>query len=107
MAEVIELTDANFEEFLSSHEGAVVDFYAKWCMPCRMMEPAFKGAASECDGSVGFGRLNVDSAPVASTKYGIRSIPTLIFFRQGQPVEELVGVRPKSQIADRAKNLVA
>ncbi len=107
MTKVAELTDANFDEFLSSHEGVVVDFYATWCMPCRMMEPMFKSIAGEFDGRLGFGRLNVDRAPVASSRYGIRSIPTLMFFRHGEPVDQLIGVRPKSQITDRAKTLIA
>jgi len=95
----VEIDDTTFEEFINSKDVAVIDFYANWCMPCRMIEPLIKSLASEYDGSVGFARLNVDSSPMIASALEIRSIPTLVFTKNGKYADRMIGVRPKGHIA--------
>lgn len=99
--EPVTLTDENFDEFVSNNRLAVVDFWAEWCAPCRMIAPIVKELAKDYAGRIAFGKLNVDENPMTAAKFGIMSIPTLIVFKDGQPVDMIVGAVPKRQIEVR------
>ncbi len=89
-------TDANFEgEILKSQDLAIVDFWAEWCGPCRMLAPTIESLASEFEGKVKVYKMNVDQNPETPTRYHIRGIPTVILFKGGQVVDQLVGNQPK------------
>jgi thioredoxin 1 len=94
-----QLTDANFEsEVLSSEKPVLVDFWAVWCGPCKMVEPELEKLAEEKSEELKVGRLNVDDNRDIAMKYGITAIPTLMLFKKGQVVKRLVGVMPKDKI---------
>jgi len=97
----VEMTDANFTEIVSSHPVVVVDFWAPWCGPCRVVSPVLEQLASEMSGKATFGKLNVDDNPVTSQQFKIQGIPTIIVFKDGQPVDGLVGAAPKQMIESR------
>ena len=90
MSKTVELTDGNFEqEVLKSDQPVLVDFWAEWCGPCRMIGPVVEEMAGEYDGKAKIGKVNVDSNPEVSVKYGIRSIPALLIFKNGEVVDPL------------------
>ena len=92
-------TDQNFEEeVLKSELPVLVDFFAVWCGPCQMMAPVIEEMAKELEGKVKIGKMNVDENPQTAEKYGIMSVPTLILFKNGEPVKTLQGFRGKEDI---------
>ena len=98
------VTDASFEsDVLGSEEPVVVDFWAEWCGPCRMISPALEEIATELGGKVKIAKLNIDENPDTTVKYGVRSIPTLILFKNGEPAAMQVGAAPKGRLADWIK----
>ena len=97
---VKELTDGSFEGDVEKAEGVVVvDFWAPWCGPCRLVGPVIEQLATEYDGRVTFGKLNVDDNPEVAARYGIRSIPTIGIFRDGEAVDGVIGAVPKQQLS--------
>ena len=99
MSSVTEVTDQTFQtEVLESDTPAVVDFWAPWCMPCRMVAPAVEELAEEYDGKVKFGKLNTDEARDTAMKFGITAIPTLLLFKGGQVARKVVGVKSKQDL---------
>ena len=102
MAKPTEVTDANFDtEVLKSDKPVLVDFWAPWCGPCRMVAPLVDELSTEYDGRVKFVKLNTDDNVKVATQYQIRSIPTLLVFKGGEPVGEIKGFRPKSDLKKR------
>ncbi len=98
----ITITDANFDEVvLKSDKPVLIDFWAEWCGPCRMVGPIVEEIAKEYDGKAIVGKVDVDSNPNISMNYGIRNIPTLLFFKGGQIVDKQVGAVPKSILANK------
>jgi len=95
----VELTDANFEnEVLNSDVPALVDFWAVWCGPCKQIAPAVEALADEYSGQLKVGKMNIDDHQGVPQKYGIRSIPTLLVFKGGEVVGQIVGAVPKSKL---------
>ncbi len=98
----LELTDANFQtEVLDSDKLNVVDFWAEWCGPCRAIGPVIEELATEYAGSVNIGKVNVDLNPEVSTNFGITSIPAILFVKNGQVVDKLVGAQPKANFVKK------
>ena len=102
------LTEDNFErEVLKSEQPVLVDFWADWCAPCHQIAPAIEELAHEFDGSATIAKLNVDEEPELARRYGIRSIPALLFFRSGEAVDRIAGVQPKRVLSEKLAELVA
>jgi thioredoxin 1 len=96
---IIELSDSNFDaEVIKSDVPVLVDFWAPWCGPCRAIAPAVEEISSSYQGKLKVGKLNVDESPQTTMKFGIRSIPTLIVFKGGMAVEQIIGAVPKGEI---------
>ena len=102
MAEVF--TDSNFDEkVIKSTQLAVVDFWAEWCGPCRMIGPSIEALAKDYEGQAIIGKLNVDENPNVSMKYGIRNIPAILFIKNGEVVDKQIGAAPRTAIEAKVK----
>jgi thioredoxin len=107
-AKYITATQTNFKtEVLESKTPVLVDFWAEWCGPCKMIAPAVEELAKEFEGKAKVAKVNVDDEQSIAMEYNIRSIPTLLFFRDGKVVDQLVGAAPKKTLADKLNNLIA
>ncbi len=99
MSEPISVSDSNFDQtVLQAERPVLVDFWAAWCGPCRMVAPVVEELAEEYEGRINFAKLDVDQNPKTTGAYSIMSIPTLIIFNKGQPVSHIVGFRPKAEL---------
>ncbi|NJM93536.1 MAG: thioredoxin [Cytophagales bacterium] len=101
MAKTVEITDANFEEVLKSDKPVLVDFWAEWCGPCKMIGPIVEEMAGEYEGKAVVGKVDVDANPTLSMKFGIRSIPTLMVFKNGEVVDKQIGAVQKSVLTKK------
>jgi len=101
------LNDTNFDQFIKDHENVMVDFFAEWCGPCKMLGPIIDEIAEEYqDKSVKIVKLNVEESPQTAQKFGVMSIPTSIYFKNGEVKETGVGLMPKDQIKEKIDNLI-
>ena len=104
---MIEVTDSNFDkEVLQSNHPVIVDFWSEWCGPCRMVAPIVKEIGQEFEGRVVVAKLNVDNSPDVSAKFGIRNIPTILFFKNGQIVDKQVGAVPKNVLVAKLEAIL-
>jgi thioredoxin 1 len=102
MSNVLAVTDANFEEEVEKHDGlTVVDFWATWCGPCRMIAPILEQLSTEYEGKVKVTKLDVDANIKTGSRFNVRSIPTLLFFKEGKVVDQIIGAVPKTHIESK------
>ena len=101
MSKPVEITDANFEEIIGSNKPVMVDFWAEWCGPCKMVGPVVEEMAGEYDGKAVIAKVDVDNNPNVSAKFGIRSIPTMLFFKDGEIVDRQIGAVPKNVLTNK------
>ncbi len=108
MAEIIDVTDATFEgEVLKSETPVLVDFWAEWCAPCRAIAPIVKELAEEYGDKIKIVKINIDDSPQTPGTFGIRSIPTVLAFKDGQVVSQLTGARPKDDFENMINDLLS
>ena len=107
MAGPIDVTDNTWEdEVLNSDLPILVDFWAEWCGPCKMIAPTVHDLAEEYTGKLNVAKVDIDNSPEIATKYGIRSIPALIFFRDGKPVDQVIGALPKGALKKKIDSVL-
>tara|TARA_Y100001949_G_C15918560_1_gene300143 strand:- start:312 stop:632 length:321 start_codon:yes stop_codon:yes gene_type:complete len=99
MGKAVEITDSNFNDIVSKNSVVLIDFWAEWCGPCRMIAPMIEELANDYDGKAVIGKLDVDNNQESSVKFGVRSIPTLLVFKDGEMVDRHVGAVPKETLA--------
>jgi thioredoxin 1 len=103
----LDFNDTNFDELvIKSNKPALVDFTAEWCGPCRMVGPIVNELATEYEGKAVIGKVDVDSNPGITGKYGIRNIPAILFFKNGEVADKVVGAAPKQKLAEKLDNLL-
>jgi thioredoxin 1 len=102
----LQFTDATFDEILSSNEVVVADFWAEWCGPCKMVGPFIEQLSEEYAGKAAVGKIDIEENDDLATKYAIRNIPTVLFFKNGQVVDKMVGAAPKSAYEEKLKSLL-
>jgi thioredoxin len=102
----LEFTDANIDEIINSGKPVVIDFWAEWCGPCRMVGPIVEELSKEYDGKVVVGKMDVDENVDTPNKYGIRNIPTILFFKNGQLVDKQVGATQKAALAAKVEAIL-
>ena len=104
----VTIDNSNFQsDVLGSSEPVVVDFWAEWCGPCKMISPALEEISEEMNGQVKIAKVNVDENQELAVQYGVRSIPMLLMFKDGQIADQMIGAAPKAKLADWIKNAVA
>jgi len=104
--EPVALTDANFGEFVKTNQKAVIDCWAEWCYPCKIISPVVEQLAKEYAGEVAFGKLNVDENQATALDYNIMSIPTLLVFKGGELVDRVIGAMPKQMLDQKLKSIL-
>ena len=104
---VVEITDQNFQEIAGQAGLSMVDFWAVWCGPCRMVAPIVEQLADEYAGQVTVGKLDVDNNQRTATQFNVRSIPTILFFRDGKVVDQVIGAVPRPALESKIKQLLA
>lgn len=108
MTKPIPVSDQEFEQqVVQADQPTLVDFWAEWCGPCKMIAPVLDELADEYDGQVQFVKLNVDENPSTAMKFGVRGIPTLLLFKGGQPVDQIVGAVPKAAVKKKLEQVLA
>jgi thioredoxin 1 len=105
-ATIAHLTETSFDEAVVEHPALVVDFWAPWCGPCRAIAPTLEALGQEYAGRVAIAKVNVDEQPILASRYQVRSIPTLLFIKDGKVVDQLVGAAPKAQLTKRIDALL-
>lgn len=103
---MVEINDSNFKELMAEGKPMLVDFWATWCGPCRAIAPLVEEVAAEYDGRVIVGKCNVDDSVDLPMEYGVRNIPTLLFFKNGELADRLVGANPKAAIVEKVEALL-
>ena len=107
MAEPIEVSESTWDdEVMNSELPVLVDFWAEWCGPCKMIAPAIHDLAVEYGGKLNVAKVDVDNAPNIARKYGVRSIPALIFFKDGKPVDQIIGAVPKGALKKKIDSVL-
>lgn len=101
-----EITDANFEEILNSNETIMIDFWAEWCGPCRILTPIVNEIAEDYNDKAVIAKVNVDDNPIVSGQFGIRSIPTVLFIKNGEVVDRSVGAVPKGILTSKLDSIL-
>ena len=107
MGKTLELNDSNFDQAINSDKPVLVDFWAVWCGPCKMIGPLVEELAGDYEGKAVVAKLNVDENPQVTARFGVRSIPTLLVFKNGQVVDKQVGAVPKSVLSQKLQAQVA
>lgn len=106
MAQIYELTDDNFQETIQGETPILIDFWADWCAPCKMLSPIVAELATDLEGRLRIGKLNVDENPMTAQNFGIMSIPTLLVFKDGQVVKSLIGYMSKKDLLSRLSDVI-
>ena len=108
MAKPVDVTEKTFDQdVLKAKTPMLVDFWAPWCPPCQAVAPILEELAEDYEGKVGIARLNVDEAPTLSARYGVSAIPTMLLFKEGEPVGQLIGFRPKAELKKALDEILA